>query len=865
VASVAEWFRRAWFLLNRRRLDEVLRQELEAHRAMMERPDRFGSVLRLREESRDVWGWRWLDQLAQDVRFGARTLLVDRGFAATAILILALATGATTAIFSVVNGVILKPLPFAAPDRLVQVHGRTWADDRGASAPDPLQGPVGSLELEAFARNGASFDGFAGYAVSVAYLEGPSGAERLAAVVADGTFFPLLGVAPLVGRTFGPRDAAEVAVISEGLWERRFGRDPGLPGRTVALDGGTVTIVGVMPATFQFPYRAGSTLPGAEPEVRTDVWRPLPPLRAAADGALRRGRVSVVARMKPGVTIDQAAADLRVVAGRVERDQPGAPGRRIGVRLERLTDAVLGPVRRSLWLLFAGVGLVLVAACANVANLLLARTMARTREVATRAALGAGRARLVRQFLAESLLLALAGGLAGVLVARWGTRLLVTIAESRIPRAHEAALDWTAFAFLLLACLATAVLFGLAPALSASRVDVQSVTKEAGGHATQGRGVGRLRDALVVIEVALAFVLAAGAAVVVREVVRLRNVDLGAVTENVLSLHVAPRAAAHDYYAIEQRVAALPGVRAAGFIQLMPLQNWGWLGAFSIRGREGEGRLTSELRYVTPGYFAAMGIPLLSGRWLAAGDVEGAPRVILVNEALARRYFRGEDPVGRELDRGTIVGIVGDVRQASLDSPAEPAIFYPAAQNIDMTSDAGMSLVVRTASDPAAMTAAIRDAVRAVNPALAIFNVKSMEEILDDSLWQLRLYRWLIGAFAGLALMLAAIGLYGVMSYGVSARTKEFAVRLALGSAPGELTRLVLRRGVLLVGLGLIAGLLAALAIAPLVASVYAGLQPDPFAYAVVAALVMAVALVACAFPARRVASVDPAGALRHE
>jgi predicted permease len=485
--------------------------------------------------------------------------------------------------------------------------------------------------------------------------------------------------------------------------------------------------------------------------------------------------------------------------------------------------------------------------------------------VVTRAALGAGRTRLVRQFLAESLLLSLAGGLVGVAVARWGTDLLVALGSAKIPRAHEIALDWSAFGFLLLVCLATAVLFGLAPALTAARIDVQRALRESGGRSTMGRGYGRLRDGLVVAEVAFAFVLGLGALLLIRELIRLRSTDTGMVTGNTITLHLTPRAPARDYYAIEEGVAQLAGVQAAGFTQLVPLQNWGWEADFSIPGRSAEGRRVAGLRYVTPGYFPALGIPILRGRAFTERDHADALPVILINDALARRYFPGADPVGIQLDRGTIVGVVGDVRQVGLDRPAEPELYYAAAQNVTMASDIGMTLIVRTTGRPEPLIDGIRSAVRAVNPGLAIFNLRTMEQVLADSLWELNLYRWLIGLFAALALALAVIGLYGVMSYTVTARMREFAVRLSLGSDPARLARLVLARGVRLASAGIVAGGMVALLVTPALGSLSVRGRGHPATYAGIAAALLAITLVACFIPAIRAARVDPAAALRHD
>jgi putative ABC transport system permease protein len=865
MSMLGEWLRRVRYLLNRRQEDDVLRREMEAHRAMMADARGFGNTLRLREESHDVWGWTWLDDLARDLRFALRALRRAPGFTFVSIASLALATGATTVIFSIVNSVLLRPLPFANPDRLVQVYGRNWAEDRGT--PDAIVGPVGSRELLAYMTTSTTLDGFAAYAKTTKLLRGSSGQERLTAVQADLNLFSVLGADAVVGRTFRAGDSLDVAVISSRLWRERFESDPSLPGRSVSLDDRPVTILGVMPDAFQFPYAAASLLPGAFAEARTDIWVPQAPLRPSPTGELRRGRASVVSRLKPGVTLERALAELRVIAATVEAEQYRGTKTRVGVRLRPLNDVVLGQVQRSLWMLFAAVGLVLAAACANMANLLLARMTVRTHEVVTRAALGASPPRLVRQFLTESLLISLAGGVAGVVIARWGTGVIVALGAGTIPRAHEIALDWRAFAFLLLVCLVTAVLFGLAPALTAARVDVHDVTKDAGGRATLGGTYGRLRDGLAALEVALAFVLAVGAAALVMEVRQLRRVDTGMRVDNVLTLHLTPRTSARDYYAIEGRVAQLPGVTAAGFTQLVPLQNWGWEGGFEIRGRapDDQRRLKSELRYVTPGFFKAIGVPVLRGRTFTESDAEGAPSVVVINEALATEYFPNEDPVGRILDRGAIIGVVGSVRDSGLDQPVEPTIYYAAAQNVAMVTDIGFSLVVHTVNRPETSTDAVRAAVREINPNLAIFNVRTMERVVGDSLWGLNLYLGLIGVFATLALVLAAMGLYGVIAYNVTSRMREFAVRLALGSEPTLLARLVISRALRLAAIGLVAGIVVTLTLSPLVQILPLGVRIGPVSYGMIAGLLLAIATVAGLIPAVRVARVDAATALRHD
>ena len=860
--NVMEWFRRVSYLVNRGRHDEELRREMEAHRAMMPTPQRFGNARRLREEAHEVWGWGWLDDVARDIQFATRTLRRSPGFATVAIVSLALVTGATTAIFSIVNGVLLRPLPFASPDRLVQV-----AEFRRVGGP----GAVDFGDLQEFRAQSVSFERFSGYEVGSKLLEINGGYERVTIVTADRDFFPVLGVEPLGGRTFVKGDAASVAVISAGLWERQFARASSAIGRTVALTGARwdpvqrrslivrreYTIIGVMPEAFQFPYGASSTFAGSSPEARTDLWIP--------DERPNGGRFGhLTGRLKAGVAVGAASAELNAIEKRLDVTAPG-PYRALGVHVVPLAEDVLGSIHKSLWLLFGAVGLVLAAACANIANLLLSRTASRTQEVVTRAALGASRRRLIGQFMVESLLLSLAGGVAGIVVARWTLDLLLTVGSAKIPRVHELSLDWTAFAFLLLICGVVAVLFGLAPALLASRTQAHDVTKSSGGRATTTATFSRMRDGLVIAEVALAFILALGVAGVVRELGRLQKTDSGMVTENVITLHMTPRIPDGDYLAIERRIAQLPGVEAAGFIQMVPLQNWGWLGDFHVTGRPREERPTIELRSVTPGYFAAMGVPIRSGRNLRDGDdPDESASVILINETLARQHFSGVDPVGRETDRGTVVGVVGDVRQAGLDKPTLPEIYQIVNRNAGIASDIGMSLVVKTSGAPEQIVAAARAAISEVNANVALFNVRTMDEVVADSLWELNLYRWLIGLFAMLALTLAAIGLYGVISYSVSSRTREFAVRLALGSDPSGVARLVLNRGLQLTAVGLALGVAVAFAALPYLRRLSSLFTPNVASFATIVGLLMAIALVACLVPALRVARVNPATALRH-
>jgi predicted permease len=518
-------------------------------------------------------------------------------------------------------------------------------------------------------------------------------------------------------------------------------------------------------------------------------------------------------------------------------------------------------VRQSLLVLLGAVGLVLLVACANVANLLLARAAARSREVAVRIALGAGRWRLIRQFLSESLLLAFCGGLMGAVIGKWTGRLLLNLAGNQIPRAWEIGFDWRVFTFLLVVCLLTGVGFGIAPALVASSATVQTDLKS-GEHGSAARG--RLRDGLVIAEVALAFVLLAGAGLLLRTFLNLRSTPTGFSATGVLTLHMVV-SGADESRALEQRVAQIPGVRAVGFISLLPLQSSNWNGRISITGRPGEG--PAEFRYVTPGYFQAMGIPIRRGRAFSERDAAQAPKTVLVNEAFAKQYFPNEDPIGRELTgRGTIVGVAGDVHQSSLDRGVLPEIYYPVAQNFAQIRSLGSSMVVSSHLPPESLAGAIRQAIREVSPNQATFRVATMDRVVEESLSSQKLYLWLLGVFAAVGTLLAAAGIYGVIAYLVTQRSREFGIRMALGADSGRVIRLVMSRGGALVALGLAIGSGGALALTRFLTSVLYGVSAtDPGTFGAMAVLLAAVALGACLVPARRAARVDPAVALRSE
>ena len=799
----------------------------------------------------------WLRDFAQDVRYAARGLAKHKAFTITAIATLALGIGANAAIFSVVNGVIFRPLPFARPGQLVQMYGSSPFRPRNDAV----------FNFDEYRRQSTSFDGLAGYEVSARYMRSATGTERLMVVQVERGFFPMLGVPPIAGRTFGPDDPTAVAVVSAAFAERLGGARPVI-GRALVLDDQSLTIVGVMPESFQFPYAAASLLQGATSQARTELWFPFAqPLRPGG----RFGNVT--GRLKSTATIVSAQSELAVISSRLEAQHPDTHKGR-GAYVVPLSESVVSSsVRRPLFVLFGAVAIVLALACANVTNLSLVRTTLRSREVAVRAAIGAGRSRLVRQFLTESLFLSLAGSFVGFAIAWVGTNRLMPAVAGQMPRAHEVTLDWRVFLFLLAICVIAGAVAGLVPALMAMRTNTQSVLQESGGHSTMGAGQRRLRDALVVAEVALACVLAVGAAVLIRELGRLRATDIGMVTSRVVTFHVGhrmtPQTDQNQFYDIADRVAALPGVRAAGFIQMLPLQNWGWSSNSSDFRRRGEPPPATtfpiELRYVTPGYFQALGIPIRKGRALTEQDTKDAPRVILINEALARQTFGSEDPVGRETTRGTVVGVVGDVRQVNLDQAAVPELYYPIAQNWSQVSELGLTLVV-SADSPAATIDAVRSVVRDVNPNLAVFGVKSMDRVVADSLADFTLFLMLMGGFAALALLLASTGTYGVLAYIAASRTREFALRIAMGADRGRVTRLVLAQGLRLTALGLVLGVIAALAAAPLLDKLPMTIpRPTAVTIAPVAILIGVIALLACLIPAYRAARVDPMTALRQE
>ena len=838
-----------------RAIESNLRRGLAAREARRQALLAFGGEDRHAEAVRDGRGARWLDDVVRDVRQALRQLGRQKAYAATALASLALGIGATTAIFSVMSGLMLRPLPFAEPAGLVQLYGTSALVPRGD----------GVTNHAAYRERSRSLAALAGYEVSGRYLRDGRGVERVMVVRAEREFFNVLGVAAKLGRTFDVLDEPDVVVVGETFWKRRLAGDPSVIGRTVELDGRSFTVVGVMPATFQFPYRAASLLPGVAAHAMTDVWMPLV---LQGGGRIR----NVIGRLRPGVRPDVANAELDAIVQRLAVEDPERHAGR-GVYLVALSDVVLpASTRRVILLLFGAAALVLTLACANVTNLSLVRATLRSREFAVRTALGAGRARVVRQFLTESLLLSVMGGLLALLLAWWGTGRVIHLARGWIPRAHELTVDWRVFAFLLALCTLVALVVGLAPAAFVAGRDVRSALQQAAGRTTMGVGQRRVRDGLVVAEIALAFVLALGSLLLVRELDRLRRTDSGMMTRNVLTLHVGRSggmaADGQQYNEMAERVSRLPGVESAGFIQLLPLQNWGWTSNSTDFTRADTPpslpEFPIELRYVTPGYFGALGIALRSGRFFTGADRPAAQPVVIINETLARLYFGNADPVGTVMNRGTIVGVVADVRQTHLDRPASPELYTPITQNFSLLSELGMTLVMRTRERPQSYVAEVRSIIQDADPGQAVFGVRTMEGVVSDSLADFVLYMVLITGFATLALVLAMTGTYGVMSYVSTSRTGEFAIRFAIGAGRSQVMRMVLVQGLRLAAAGIAVGLLATVAIPAVLRELPVSIRPPDLRMVLpVGTIVLFVALAACLLPARKASRVAPISALR--
>ena len=802
-----------------------------------------------------------IGSVSMDLRYAVRQLARKPGFTVVAVLTLALGVGANTAIFSVVNGVLLRPLAFDDPDEIVMV----WESNlrRGWDA-----FPVSPTNFLDWVDRNDVFEGMAGVAAGSETLTGDGEAARLTTSHVSASVFSVLGVPPMLGRGFVPDEnqpgSDDVAILSHNLWSSSFGGDPTVIGSTITLEGNPVEVVGVMPPDFAF-----------RPE--TDLWRPL-----AFDFDVSNARaahwLNVVARVRSGTTFEQADVGMRTLARALEQEYPNTNDGWSTVLIP-MHEQVVENVRAALWVLFGAVGFVLVIACANVANLLLARASGRYQEMAVRAALGAGRGRLLRQLLTESLLLSMVGGAAGYLLALVGVSSLLALDPGTLPRTPDIALDGAVLLFTGAVVLVTGAAFGAVPAIQGSRADLHEGLK-AGGQRSGDRAGQRMRNGLLIIQVATALMLVTGSGLLMRSFRALRAVDPGFNPENVVAMRMRPPSARYPqdqqvsafYEQLLARVSGIPGVLSAGTTTGLPL-----FGSFGFRF-EVVGRPDLEpalmpggnFRVVSQDYFRTMGIPMLRGREFLRTDNATAPAVVIVDEALVRRYFPDEDPIGQSLDIKSgdaacpceVIGVVADVKQGDLTSENQPGYYLPASQ----ATWRGRTVVARTTLEASTAIAVMREAVSSIDPNLAVYDVQTLEQRLADVVAEPRFNTILLGIFAAVAMVLAMVGIYGVMSYNVSQRTQELGVRVALGADAGKIMLLVVGRGLALAGVGVAIGLAGAYGTTRFLSGMLFGVDPlDPATFGMVVGLILAVAALAAYLPARRAAHVDPVTALRGE
>lgn len=804
-----------------------------------------------------------ISNLWQDLRYGARTLLKHPGFSIVAVLTLALGIGANSAIFSVINGVLLKPLPFKEPENVVKL----WE-----SMANGFQGTASVPNLKDWREQNTVFTQIAAYQFQNFGLQSKEAPERVRAATVSPEFFDVIGVQPQLGRVIAEGEDVDgkhrVALLSHQLWQEKFAGDSQITGKTILLGGENFTVIGVMPTGFRYPSRT------------TDLWVPLV---IPEQAKTRRGShwLFAVARLKPGVSQQQAQDQMKTIAGRLEQQYPNNQTGR-SVLLLQVQEEMIRGIRPALLVLLVAVGFVLLISCTNVANLLLARAATRRREIAIRLALGAGRLRLLRQLLTESALLSLLGGSLGLLLAYWGIQALVKLAAGILPRAADVTLDVRVMAFTIGLSLLTGLFFGLAPALQATRADLQHDLKE-GSAAAGNQHRGWLRSLLVAGEVAAALVLLIGASLLIKSFSRLQQTESGLRPDNVLTAGISlPDAKYSTAESITQfhqqvldKVSSLPGVQSAGIISKLPLQDWGYNGDVQIEGQAppppGSREQYVEFRAVSPDYFRTLGIPLIVGRMLDDRDQPNSALVVNVNQTFVRALMNNRaDVVGKSVTLGNrkfqIAGIVGDVRQSGLTQESRPEMYWSYPQSPDTGLISDVALVVRATSNSTALTTAVRNAVLSVDPAQPIHNVKTMEEVIADSVSDRRLNTILLSLFAFIALTLALIGVYSVMSYLVAQNTREIGIRIALGAQVPDVLRLVIGQGLLLAGSGLGIGIALSFALTRLMTGLLFGVTAsDPAVFVIAPVILIIVALLACLIPAWRATKVDPILALRYE
>ena len=811
-----------------------------------------------------------MQQLTQDLRYAVRGLIKRPGFTLIAVMTLALGIGANSAIFSVVNGVLLRSLPLPDSQSLYAVH-------TGALSFNRFDGPFSYPEYQDVVQQTRSFQSIGAWVDSDANLSDGAKPERVMLRIVLPSLLPTLGVDTIRGRNFLPEETTKgqdrVALITYGFWQRRFGGSEDAIGKSVYLDNADYKIIGILPHDFQF-------------EAPVDLWVPLtttdPEINVRNSHFLR-----VIARLRPGVTEKSVAADLDAVAKYESDNFPDMfpPSAGFGFRARPYLDDIVGDMKLPLYVLLAAVGFVLLIACTNVANLLLAKAAPRQREIALRTALGARRFHLIRQLLTESILLAIVAGGIGVLLGTWGTSALVALSPDSLPRAREIGFDWRVLAFTGVVALTTGIVFGLMPAIWGPRVDLTDALKEGSRGSTAGGG--RLRKSLVVAEVALSVMLLVGAGLMLRSFSQLRSVNPGFRTDHALTLRVslpvpegritpADEARFMSFYdRTLARLSELPGVTAAGATNMIPLDGNGTDRLIEVEGyvpRDTSDMTSAQNRQATPGWFAAMGIPLVRGRLIERSDDERAARVLVVNEAFAKRFFADGNAIGKRIRLGkltsdfpwaTIVGVVGDVRGFALEEPPIPTMYWPVAQ---IRATPSLAIVVRTESDPAALAPAVRDAIAEIDRSQPIYDMQTLDQLVAKSLGQRRFTLTLMVLFGVIALMLSAIGIYGVMAFAVTQRTQEIGIRMALGARAIDVLKMVVGSGMFLALIGVAVGLIGAFALTRLMASLLFGVSPtDLVTFGLVTTGLLTVALLACYIPARRATKVDPLVALRYE
>jgi putative ABC transport system permease protein len=811
-----------------------------------------------------------MDSIIKDIRYGVRGLLKHPGFTAIVVFTLALGIGASTAIFSVVDSVLLRPLPYRTAERIVAIQefGR-----------EGKRGQVTSANFLDWRAQNTVFEQLAAIKTTTANLALSDQAERIDLAQTNANFFDVFAITPQYGRLFIPQDEQAghepVVVVSHSLWQRRFGSDPSLVGKPITLNGTNYSVIGIAPPGFRYPDK-------------TELWLPplhlVPELYPGHDVAQTRrmGYLAAVALLKPGVSQQQAAAEMETITARLRQQYPDSNNNRFN-RVVSLHEHLVGDTNKLLWLLLGAVTFVLLIGCANVANLLLASGASRQKEMAIRAALGASRRRVMRQLFTESTILALVGGAVGLLVAVWGLAAITKLLPADFPRLSEIQMDLRILGFTFAASVLTGILFGLAPALQISRPDVQETIRETGRGTSGSRRQNRFRQALIVVEVALSVVLLVGAGLLFRSFMHLQSVNTGISSEQVLTARLTPAGPGYRtnadlakfYNQVIEKTSTVPGVEAAGIINTLPLDK-GPTSGFRVEGRPvttPDQWPSVNYRVISPNYFNAMGIPVLQGRAYTERDNENSPRVIIVNQQIARQIFPDEDPIGKRITFGNtdadgqprwfeIVGVVANVRSLELREEPTAELYFSFLQDFWPT----MSLVVRSSVEPASLSGSVRQVVNEVDKSVPVSQVRTMDHIVSESITQPRFNLFLLGLFSAVAMVLSAAGIYGVTAYAVTQRTHELGIRIALGAQVSDVLKMILGQGMAVIAIGLALGLVAALVLMRLLRSLLFGVgENDPLTFVAITVVLLFVALIACYIPARRATKVDPLEALRYE